>query len=89
MLLQLLASERRMRESERKDSQDGGLLEQHEKGTWERKVVHPERFELPTNWFEASYSIHLSYGCTRLFVLQDSADANPGLLFHLFKDVGR
>jgi hypothetical protein len=24
--------------------------------------VRPERFELPTNWFEASYSIQLSYG---------------------------
>ncbi len=26
------------------------------------KVARPERFELPTNWFEASYSIQLSYG---------------------------
>jgi hypothetical protein len=26
-------------------------------------MAHPERFELPTNWFEASYSIQLSYGC--------------------------
>ncbi len=26
-------------------------------------LAHPERFELPTNWFEASYSIQLSYGC--------------------------
>jgi len=25
--------------------------------------VHPERFELPTKWFEATYSIQLSYGC--------------------------
>jgi hypothetical protein len=25
-------------------------------------MVRPERFELPTNWFEASYSIQLSYG---------------------------
>ena len=25
-------------------------------------LVRPERFELPTNWFEASYSIQLSYG---------------------------
>jgi hypothetical protein len=28
----------------------------------EVKVARPERFELPTNWFEASYSIQLSYG---------------------------
>jgi hypothetical protein len=25
-------------------------------------VVRPERFELPTPWFEAKYSIQLSYG---------------------------
>lgn len=25
-------------------------------------MATPERFELPTNWFEASYSIQLSYG---------------------------
>ncbi len=26
------------------------------------ELARPERFELPTNWFEASYSIQLSYG---------------------------
>src|SRR5690349_16901416 len=26
-------------------------------------LVHPERFELPTTWFVARYSIQLSYGC--------------------------
>jgi hypothetical protein len=25
-------------------------------------VARPERFELPTTWFVARYSIHLSYG---------------------------
>ncbi len=25
-------------------------------------LADPERLELPTNWFEASYSIQLSYG---------------------------
>ena len=25
-------------------------------------MAHPERFELPTKWFEATYSIQLSYG---------------------------
>lgn len=29
----------------------------------EGKMEHPERLELPTRWFEASYSIQLSYGC--------------------------
>lgn len=27
-----------------------------------KEMARPERFELPTNWFEASYSIQLSYG---------------------------
>jgi hypothetical protein len=27
-----------------------------------RKMARPERFELPTTWFEARYSIQLSYG---------------------------
>ena len=27
------------------------------------KLAHPERFELPTTWFVARYSIQLSYGC--------------------------
>jgi hypothetical protein len=31
-------------------------------------VVRPERFELPTLWFEARCSIQLSYG--RLIVLE-------------------
>ena len=26
-------------------------------------MAHPERFELPTTWFVARYSIQLSYGC--------------------------
>jgi hypothetical protein len=25
-------------------------------------MARPERFELPTTWFEAKYSIQLSYG---------------------------
>src|SRR5690606_7332500 len=28
----------------------------------ESKLARPERFELPTTWFEARYSIQLSYG---------------------------
>ena len=30
-------------------------------------MAHPERFELPTKWFEATYSIQLSYGCKTEF----------------------
>ena len=29
-------------------------------------MARPERFELPTNWFEASYSIQLSYGRVKI-----------------------
>ena len=29
-------------------------------------LARPERFELPTTWFEARYSIQLSYG--RIFL---------------------
>lgn len=29
-------------------------------------MVRPERFELPTPWFEAKYSIQLSYGRPRI-----------------------
>ena len=32
---------------------------------YKEKLARPERFELPTNWFEASYSIQLSYGRVR------------------------
>jgi hypothetical protein len=28
----------------------------------EVEMARPERFELPTTWFEAKYSIQLSYG---------------------------
>ena len=31
------------------------------------KMVRPERFELPTLWFEAKCSIQLSYGRTLSF----------------------
>ncbi len=32
-------------------------------------MVRPERFELPTLWFVAKYSIQLSYGRTQLVQL--------------------
>ena len=36
-------------------------------------MAHPERFELPTKWFEATYSIQLSYGCVdyQLVIIPD------------------
>ncbi len=30
-------------------------------------MAHPERFERPTLWFVARYSIQLSYGCAVKF----------------------
>ena len=33
------------------------------------KMVRPERFELPTTWFVARYSIQLSYGRTEKLVM--------------------
>ena len=38
-------------------------------------LVRPERFELPTAWFVARYSIQLSYGRIRNGILPDSAYA--------------
>ncbi len=32
-------------------------------------MVRPERFELPTPWFEAKYSIQLSYGRIGIFLI--------------------
>ncbi len=34
-------------------------------------MARPERFELPTKWFEATYSIQLSYGRT-MYVNQNN-----------------
>ncbi len=45
------------------------------------KLARPERFELPTNWFEASYSIQLSYGRVDGELCQLPACAD--LLMHL------
>ena len=43
-------------------------------------MVRPEGFEPPTNWFEASYSIQLSYGrmdCG-LYTLRDLGSRSDG-----------
>ena len=34
----------------------------HVTGIHQINLARPERFELPTTWFEARYSIQLSYG---------------------------
>ena len=39
-------------------------------------VVRPERFELPTKWFEATYSIQLSYGRTLDVLLENGSHCN-------------
>ena len=39
-------------------------------------LARPERFELPTTWFEARYSIQLSYGRTVNFVKRARRDSN-------------
>ena len=40
-------------------------------GPFHFKVARPERFELPTTWFVARYSIQLSYGRVRVAILFD------------------
>ena len=40
-------------------------------------LVRPERFELPTLWFEAKCSIQLSYGRTMKLALQDNLPPAP------------
>ena len=37
-------------------------------------MARPERFELPTTWFEARYSIQLSYGRDSLILARNSAN---------------
>ena len=44
-----------------------------------RKVARPERFELPTLWFEARCSIQLSYGRTRASVPVHSSRFKKGM----------
>jgi hypothetical protein len=39
----------------------------HVPGQSRKKVARPERFELPTLWFEARCSIQLSYGRVKQF----------------------
>ena len=41
-------------------------------------LAHPEGFEPPTKWFEATYSIQLSYGCMKL-VLFERGEKIPAL----------
>jgi hypothetical protein len=43
-------------------------------------MAHPERFELPTKWFEATYSIQLSYGCVRGRSMEGKSDLGKTFL---------
>ena len=55
-------------------------------------LARPERFELPTPWFVARYSIQLSYGRVRARILsQDAAiaRAEPGWKSQAFPRVAR
>ena len=42
-------------------------------------MAHPERFELPTKWFEATYSIQLSYGC---YIFQSLTRSDQVVVYH-------
>ena len=48
-------------------------------------MAHPERFELPTPWFVAKYSIQLSYGRTQLLYFRNPAYIGKFLYRHLKK----
>ena len=61
-------------------------------------MAHPERFELPTNRFEAGYSIQLSYGCVRTEISDGwgaskqekrSRPATPGIAAPIYGNEGR
>ena len=41
-------------------------------------MARPERFELPTKWFEATYSIQLSYGRAGAAVYRKVSPAAKG-----------
>jgi hypothetical protein len=44
------------------------------------KVARPERLELPTKWFEATYSIQLSYGRVRRGLYRSPQDWSSSLI---------
>ena|GEM_PF-7080099 len=49
------------------------------KAGFDIKLARPERFELPTTWFVARYSIQLSYG--RVFVILNQSSNHPWRAF--------
>ncbi len=52
-------------------------------------MVRPERFELPTLWFEAKCSIHLSYGRTLRYTSSAIQSYRLALLRHRRLNRGR
>ena len=50
------------------------------------KMARPERFELPTNWFEANYSIQLSYGRILGRALYSSFGSNSKLIYLIMEN---
>ena len=46
-------------------------------------LARPERLELPTYWFEASRSIHLSYGRARAIISARLSNSSPDRLTEL------
>jgi hypothetical protein len=43
-------------------------------------MAHPERFERPTLWFVARYSIQLSYGCVFHYALLSAVNQEKRII---------
>jgi hypothetical protein len=50
-------------------------------------MARPERFELPTTWFEARYSIQLSYGRVLWGTILQKGDSDLNLLFLVIEPI--
>ena len=47
-------------------------------------MAHPERFERPTLWFVARYSIQLSYGCEKDVHYMDAKPSCQHFMLNIF-----